>query len=110
MSRDRGPGKVFIPLPSGSSVGFGRETHHSGRETREHSFAFIAKYDGQCPRCSKRIHAGDDVRFVDDYGGVCHDGCHDIDCPTKQPSYKVKGARKPALCPDCHMEHAGECM
>jgi hypothetical protein len=76
------------------------------------SRAFSAKWSGICGRCGRFIKPGDDVRFVEGYDAVVHDGCRaptvTVTKMTKEPSI-VAGTREPTVCSECQLIHSGEC-
>lgn len=56
----------------------------------------VAIYETRCPACPKPIEVGDPIVLTDD--GWIHDGC-------EKP---VPESRNP-ICPECFIQHAGEC-
>lgn len=84
-----------------------------GRSTSTRSASFSAQYVGMCRRCGLPIQPGQDIRYHRDFADAIHSGCR---APKSAPAQsgvnriaKVVGARHPQLCPDCHLEHAGDC-
>lgn len=59
---------------------------------------FTARYNGKCP-CGNHIQRGDPIGWID--GEVCCGGCVDAAATTEPPTLVV--------CPDCHLQHVGEC-
>ncbi|WVX89679.1 hypothetical protein SEA_FEYRE_60 [Mycobacterium phage Feyre] len=64
---------------------------------------FTARYRGRCADCPQPVNVGDEVTRGAD-GGVVH-----ADCGDHATSVLPKGARMPALCSTCWLEHAGDC-
>ena len=91
---------------------------YSGRSTAIRSAVFAAKFPSQCERCGSPISVGQDVRFHLDFSDPVHDGCNPPRAtaratgagasPPPRTAARVK-ARPPRPCPDCHLEHGGEC-
>jgi hypothetical protein len=64
---------------------------------------FAARYGGPCAAdCGERIHAGDEVVYVDDE--LMHTGC------VPYGDHPADPRPGPAACPSCWTVHAGECM
>jgi hypothetical protein len=80
---------------------------------------FVAKYDSICPKCGFMIEVGDDAVMLNvprggSYSGLtvhdrCKDMVHEERVAQPEQGYVVKGRRKMLVCPDCHLEHVGEC-
>lgn len=85
---------------------------------------FRAKWGGVCGVCGYSYDKDEICHYVGKH--AAHETCHGVDGsdglrhPTMQfdrnghsvspePSYVVKGKRKPKLCGDCHLEHNGDC-
>ncbi|QGJ90125.1 hypothetical protein HWC80_gp087 [Mycobacterium phage Indlulamithi] len=85
---------------------------------------FKAKYGGVCNQCGFSYEKGEAVHYVKDR--VAHEHCHantqfdnypavdDEDrrihrSVANSEGYVARGIRKPKLCKECHIEHAGEC-
>lgn len=64
---------------------------------------FTAKYGGRCAECPQSVKVGDEVTRLSD-GSIVH-----ADCDEHGTSTLPKGARMPALCTGCWLEHNGEC-
>lgn len=81
-----------------------------GRSTAIRSAVFIAEYTGRCSRCERPIRPGQDIRYHNDFPGVVHSGCRAPDVTARQ-SFRAtaRAVREPAMCPACHLEHAGAC-
>ncbi|AZS12641.1 hypothetical protein HWB99_gp105 [Mycobacterium phage DrLupo] len=114
--------KIFIPFTEdgfeNGGQAYGERTLRSGRDTFNErggaTAAFVLQYTNRnpCPRCGRPLLRGQYGRFHRDYGDeLVHDGCSDYEAAHehRDRKYRVSGARKPKLCPDCHMEHNGEC-
>lgn len=80
---------------------------------------FKAKYDGVCKLCGFSFEKSETVHYVG--GKIAHDTCHDHSerdrfsddggsDAKREPSFVIRGKRKPKVCPECHIEHAGECF
>ncbi len=91
---------------------------YTGRSTSERSAVFLARYSGYCGRCGFEIRVHQDVRFHRDFDGVIHDGCRAPAVTIRTTGVttgrrtRTTGAgvyRQPEFCPECHLEHAGEC-
>jgi hypothetical protein len=88
-----------------------------GSSTSVRSACFSADYGGVCGRCELPIRPGQDIRYHRDFAGAIHSGCRApsvVTGPTGIAAHglrvaKVVGARQPQLCPNCHLEHAGDC-
>lgn len=59
---------------------------------------FPARYPGKCP-CGNAIREGDSVGWID--GEVC--------CPRCVENGEVYEPPAAPTCPDCHLQHKGEC-
>jgi hypothetical protein len=90
----------------------------TGSSNSTRSAVYAARYGSICARCGFPITVGQDIRFRHDFGAV-HDGCRPpkvtirtiSTASTPQPrSAPVMPARRPMLCPECHLEHAGGCF
>jgi hypothetical protein len=46
---------------------------HSGRNGVRQGYPFLAKYEGECPRCADPIMVGESIRRTRD--GFVHEGC-----------------------------------
>ena len=81
-----------------------------GRSSRTRSAVFSARYEGFCDRCGFPIKVGQDIRYHDDFPGVVHTGCREPEVAIRVRQVRTaQPPRRPAVCKDCHIEHAGEC-
>lgn len=58
---------------------------------------FPARYPGTCQGCGDRIREGDPIGYSDDNEICCADCLNGTTAPVTP------------TCPDCHLQHAGEC-
>lgn len=100
----------------------------TGRSDSTRSAVFVSHCSGVCARCGRVIAVGDDCRYHDDYSGPVHDGCRGpavsvrtVGGVARLPGSRAASRRQPRVtgasaarrlevCPDCHLEHAGECL
>lgn len=83
------------------------------RQIRSRTFMVERRGAGVCPRCFKRIHEGDVVRFHCSYRDApVHAGCRAPRDPGDRPMPRAKAAvLKPIpLCQVCRLEHRGSCL
>jgi len=88
-----------------------------GRSTSTRSACSSANYGGACGRCGLPIRSGQDIWYHRDFASAIHSGCRApraVTGPTGTAAHglraaKVVGARQSQLCPNCHLEHAGDC-
>jgi hypothetical protein len=82
-----------------------------GRADSLRSAPFSARYRGVCPRCSKRIDIGDDIRYHNDFSDPVHVGCRGPSARTEPRLRKPKPAlvKENPVCPSCWTQHAGQC-
>ena len=79
--------------------------------------SFKARYAGFCTRCGRSIEVGQIIQCDSDFDGAVHTGCHAPEISvrtTKAATASPRGASavaawQPPLCPDCNLEHAGDC-
>ena len=83
----------------------------SGRSSSTRTAAFSARHRDLCERCGKYIQPGDAIRYHRDSSGVVHNGCRPphLTVTVVRETPVVTGTRKPMVCPECHLEHAGPC-
>jgi hypothetical protein len=88
--------------------GIATSVRADGRSSTRHSAPFTARYGGICDRCGLPIRQ--DLRFHRDFAGVVHTGCRSPKVGVRRIDLQtVENARQPSVCPDCHLEHAGQC-
>lgn len=65
--------------------------------------AFTAKYGGECAY-GDYIQPGDLVTYTAD-DEIAHHGCEQAEAPAN-----IHPDKAPKLCPECNLQHAGECF
>jgi hypothetical protein len=93
----RGAARGITPASSGSTV----------------RIALRASFASTCPRCEKSIRIGDEIRRDREFGGYIHTGCRTKPAPTEKgrpnTGVTVRRTTDPTVCPECRLQHAGEC-
>ena len=78
------------------------------------SGCFRARYPGNCPRCEKRIAAGQEIHRHADFGGYVHFKCKpkpEVLEGGKPHTVTVRRfSTAPNVCRDCNIEHRGPCL
>lgn len=86
---------------------------------RKSTGPFRAQYGGFCGRCGREVETGQMIQCHKYFDGVVHIGCdapeivvRTVKTVAVTPPTRGAGAvapQHPALCPDCHLQHAGAC-
>ncbi|QDF18643.1 hypothetical protein SEA_PUPPER_157 [Gordonia phage Pupper] len=79
---------------------------NNGGYSRSAGRPFKARYGGECPTCEDEILPGDWAIYDED-DEVVHEACL---AGSRPPVERTMRKTRSSVCPECSLDHAGECF